>query len=233
MTNQHTQTENRCRRRWRERERPSYSCAEGKMACFLVLSCGGGCECGRDYSKVQSAVCHHWPWGWRGGGGVAAAVSDIPWQCHSLKCCRRNMCAGGGSWWRWLVIYPDNCTYLSVIGRISVQGEGAWRRLAMHPDNFTYLSAIGRISVRGEGAWRLQLQTRTRVQAHQWAANYFIVRMVVPGTKPVENPWFTSLFLLDLSDLIHTRRNTRITWLMTRNRVYWHRNVCLCYVHLK
>ena len=26
--------------------------------------------------------------------------------------------------------------------------------------------------------------------AHQWAADYFLVRMVVPGTKPVENPWF-------------------------------------------
>ena len=25
--------------------------------------------------------------------------------------------------------------------------------------------------------------------AHQWAADYFLVRMVVPGTKPVENPW--------------------------------------------
>ena len=24
--------------------------------------------------------------------------------------------------------------------------------------------------------------------AHQWAADYFLVRMVVPGTKPVENP---------------------------------------------
>ena len=24
--------------------------------------------------------------------------------------------------------------------------------------------------------------------AHQWAANYFLVRMVVPGTKPVETP---------------------------------------------
>src|SRR4029434_1952747 len=59
---------------------------------------------------------------------------------------------------------------------------GAWRRLAMYPDNFTYLSVIGRISVRGEGAWR-RLQTRTRVQVHQWAANYFLVRMVVPGTK--------------------------------------------------
>ena len=27
--------------------------------------------------------------------------------------------------------------------------------------------------------------------AHQWAADYFLVRMVVPGTKPVENPWFS------------------------------------------
>ena len=63
------------------------------------------------------------------------------------------MCAGEGAWRRRLVIYPDNCTYLSVIGRISVQGEGAWRQLAMHPDNLTYLRAIGRISVQGEGAW--------------------------------------------------------------------------------
>ena len=94
------------------------------------------------------------------------------------------MCAGEGAWRRRLVIYPDNCTYLSVIGRISVQGEGAWRRLAMYPDDFTYLSVIGRISVQGEGAWR-RLQTRTHVF---WAANYFLVRMVVPGTKPVENP---------------------------------------------
>ena len=78
------------------------------------------------------------------------------------------MCAGGGeeAWRRRLVIYPDNCTYLSVIGRISVQGEGAWWwRLAMYPDNFTYLSVIGRISVQWEGAWRRRLQTRTRVQA--------------------------------------------------------------------
>src|SRR4029434_4870767 len=72
---------------------------------------------------------------------------------YTDKCYRPNMCAGGGAWRRRLVIYPDNCTYLSVIGKISVQGEGAWRR---------------------------QLQTRTRVQAHQWAANYFLVRMVVP-----------------------------------------------------
>src|SRR4029434_2914863 len=79
---------------------------------------------------------------------------------------------GEGAWRRRLVIYPDNFTYLSVIGRISVQGEGVWWRLAMYPDNFPYLSVIGRISVRGEGAWR-RLQTRTRVQAHQWAANYF------------------------------------------------------------
>src|SRR4029434_5834859 len=98
------------------------------------------------------------------------------------------MCAGEGTWRRRLVIYPHNCTYLSVVGRISVQGEETWRRLAMYPDNFTYLSVIGRISVLGEGAW-WRLQTCTRVQVHQWAANYFLVRMVVPGTKPVENPW--------------------------------------------
>src|SRR4029434_478340 len=76
----------------------------------------------------------------------------------------------------------------SVISGIRAQGEGAWWRLAMYPDNCTYLSVIGRISVRGEGPWRWRLQTRTRVQAHQWAANYFLVRMVDPGTKPVENP---------------------------------------------
>src|SRR4029434_8120438 len=111
---------------------------------------------------------------------------------YTDKCYRPNMCAGEGSW-RWqLVIYPDNWTYLSVIGRISVQGEGAWRRLVMYPDNFTYLSVIGRISVRGEGPGRW-LQTCTRVQAHQWAADYFLVRMVVPGTKPVETPWLKAV----------------------------------------
>src|SRR4029434_7954290 len=83
----------------------------------------------------------------------------------SLKCYRPNMCAGEGAWRRRLVIYPDNCTYLSVIGRISVQGEGAWRRLAIYPHYFTYLSVIGRISVRGEGAWRRRLQTRACVRA--------------------------------------------------------------------
>src|SRR4029434_1424597 len=108
---------------------------------------------------------------------------------YTDKCYRPNMCAGEGAWRRRLVIYPDNCTYLSVIGKISVQGEGAWRRLAMCPDNCTYVRVIGRISVQGEGAWQRWLQTCTRVQAHQWAANYFLVRMVVPGTKPVENPW--------------------------------------------
>src|SRR4029434_353689 len=81
---------------------------------------------------------------------------------YTDKCYRANMCAGEGGWRRRLVIYPDNCTYLSVIGRISVRGEGAWRRL----------------------------QTRTRVQAHQGGANYFLVRMVVPGTQPVENPCY-------------------------------------------
>src|SRR4029434_2955747 len=89
-----------------------------------------------------------------------------------------------------IAMYSANFAYLSVIGGISVQGEGAWQRaLAIYPDNFTYLSVIGRICVRGEGgvvAWRRRLQTRTH--AHQWAANYFLVRMVVPGTKPVENP---------------------------------------------
>ena len=62
------------------------------------------------------------------------------------------------------------------------------RVLAMNPDNFTYLSVLGRISVQGEGAWWRWLQTRMRVQAHQWAANYFLVRIVVPGTTPFENP---------------------------------------------
>src|SRR4029434_1745136 len=103
------------------------------------------------------------------------------------------ICAQGEGAWRRLAIHPDNCTYLSAIGRISVQGEGAWRRLAIHPDYCTYLTAIGRISWRVGGAWLCggawrRLQTRTRVQAHQWAANYFLFRMVVPGTKPVENP---------------------------------------------
>ena len=27
---------------------------------------------------------------------------------------------------------------------------------------------------------------------HQWAADYFLVRMVVPGTKPVENPCYSA-----------------------------------------
>ena len=70
------------------------------------------------------------------------------------------------------------------------------RRLVIYPDNCTYFSVIGRISVQGEGVWRCRLQTRTRVQVHQWAANYFLVRMMVPGTKPVENPcyrWIISL----------------------------------------
>ena len=38
----------------------------------------------------------------------------------------------------------------------------------------------------GEGV--AAVVTNTHEQAHQWAANYFLVRMVVPGTKPVENP---------------------------------------------
>ena len=64
-------------------------------------------------------------------------------------------------------------------------------------EEITLTSIIGRICVRGEGAWR-RLQTwKRRVRdckmfweslAHQWAADYFLVRMVVPGTKPVENP---------------------------------------------
>ena len=35
----------------------------------------------------------------------------------------------------------------------------------------------------------MHTHTRRHTQAHQWAADYFLVRMVVPGTKPVENPW--------------------------------------------
>src|SRR4029434_2049393 len=89
----------------------------------------------------------------------------------------------------------EEITLTSATGGICARGEGAWRgRLVIYPDNCTYLSVIGRISVQGEGAWRRRLQTRTGVQAHQWAANYFLVRMVVPGTKPVENPCIISLY---------------------------------------
>ena len=39
--------------------------------------------------------------------------------------------------------------------------------------------------------------------AHQWAANYFLVRMVVPGTKPVENPcsigWYNKIPFMEES----------------------------------
>ena len=35
---------------------------------------------------------------------------------------------------------------------------------------------------------RTHTHTHTRAQAHQWAVDYFLVRMVVPGTKLVENP---------------------------------------------
>src|SRR4029434_4561514 len=52
-------------------------------------------------------------------------------------------------------------------------------------EDITLTSATGGISVQGEGAWwrrRRRLQTR-RLQTRQWAANYFLVRMVVPGTK--------------------------------------------------
>ena len=99
-----------------------------------------------------------------------------------------------------------------------MQGEGAWRRLAMYPDNFTYLSVIGRISVQGEGAWQRRLQTRTRVQAHQWAANYFLVRMVVPGTKPVENPCSEELLITHeqhskLSSITHAQHSKECTTL--------------------
>src|SRR4029434_7831854 len=78
----------------------------------------------------------------------------------------------------------EEITLTSATGGICAWGEGVWRRrLVFYPDNCTYLSVTGRISVRGEGVWRRRLQTRTCVQAHQWAANYFLVRMVVPGTK--------------------------------------------------
>ena len=60
-----------------------------------------------------------------------------------------------GAWWRWLVTYPDHFTYLSVIGRIS------------------YLCSGGGVAA---------AVTHTHAQAHQWAANYVLVRMVVPGT---------------------------------------------------
>src|SRR4029434_8069616 len=88
-----------------------------------------------------------------------------------------------------IVKHIKEITLTSATGRICVWGKGAWQwRLVIYPDNCTYLSVIGRISVQGEGAWRRRLQTPTHVQAHKWAANYFLVRMVVPGTKPVENP---------------------------------------------
>src|SRR4029434_9009715 len=84
----------------------------------------------------------------------------------------------------------EEITLTSATGGICARGEGVWRRRLVTYDKCTYLSVVGRISVRGEGAWRRRrLQTRTRVQAHQWAAKYCLVRMVVPGTKPVENPW--------------------------------------------
>src|SRR4029434_925093 len=83
----------------------------------------------------------------------------------------------------------EEITLTSATSGICARGEGVWRRRLVTYDHCTYLSVIGRISVQGEGAWRRRLQTRTRVQAHQWAANDFLVRMVVPGTKPVENPW--------------------------------------------
>src|SRR4029434_212988 len=64
----------------------------------------------------------------------------------------------------------EEITLTSATGRICARGEGPWRRrVGIYSDNCTYLSDISRISVRGEGAWRRQLQTRTRVQAHQWA----------------------------------------------------------------
>ena len=71
-----------------------------------------------------------------------------------------------------MVLSIEENTLTSATGGICARGEGAWRwRVVIYPDNCTYLSVIGRISVRGEGAWRRRLQTRTRVQAHQWAAN--------------------------------------------------------------
>src|SRR4029434_9377510 len=94
------------------------------------------------------------------------------------------ICAWGEGARRWqLVIYPDNFTYLSIIGRISVQGEGAWWRLAMYPDHFTHNICAG------GGAWRRRLQTRTHAQAHQWAANYFLVRIIM-RSKNISKEYF-------------------------------------------
>src|SRR4029434_5798066 len=98
------------------------------------------------------------------------------------------------------------------------EGEGVWLRLAIYPDNFTYLSVIGRISVQGEWAWQRWLQTRTCVQAHQWAANYFLVRMVVPGTKPVENPCPTLILKHQMSTL--KKKNTSKATLSLQPVIY-------------
>src|SRR4029434_9331791 len=100
----------------------------------------------------------------------------------------------------------EEITLTSAIGGICARGEGVCRqRLVIYSDNFTYFSVIGRTCVRGEGTWRQQLQTGKRrvwdckmfweSLAHQWAADYFLVRMVVPGTKPVENPWNRGSFV--------------------------------------
>ena len=69
------------------------------------------------------------------------------------------MCTGGGAWRRWLVIYPDHFTSKCYRQNICAVGGGV-------------AAAV----------------TNTHAQAHQWAANYFLVRMVVPWTKLVENP---------------------------------------------
>ena len=49
---------------------------------------------------------------------------------------------------------------------VSVQGEGAWRRLAMYPDNFTYLSVIGRISAGAGGVVVAVTNTHARACRH-------------------------------------------------------------------
>ena len=41
------------------------------------------------------------------------------------------------------------------------------------------------------------------MQTHQWAEDYFLVRMVVPGTKPVENPCVKSPNHMYMFDVLH------------------------------
>ena len=68
--------------------------------------------------------------------------------------------------------------------------------------NIVKISSYRHISVQGEGAWR-QAGSGYK-QAHQWATNYFLVRMVVPGTKPVENPW--------LRQMLCSTQQARMIW---------------------